>query len=108
MPRKKKLKVGDIVRASFLGTMNAYRVIEVTDKKSYKLECVTSGTRLPGVTWKADMEKKSVWFIDGYLGHETVPKSTEDQNTKQHTTDKNELDAAIRKQKDFIRGKAKK
>ena len=108
MPRKKKLKVGDIVRASFLGTTSAYRVIEITDKKSYKLEDTISGIKLPGVTWKVDMDKKSVWFIEEYLGHETVPKLTEDQNTRQHTTDKKELNAAIEKQKDFIRGKTKK
>ena len=54
------------------------------------------------------MDKKSVWFIEEYLGHETVPKLTEDQNTRQHTTDKKELDVAIEKQKDFIRGKTKK
>ena len=108
MGKKKKLKVGDIVRASFLGSTSAYRVIEVVDKKSYKLQDTITGIRLPGVTWKVDMDKKSVWFIDEYLGHETVTKLTEDQNTKQHTTDKKDLDTAIEKQKDFIRGSVKK
>ena len=40
MPRKKKLKIGDTVRAYFLGTDDVYQVIEVTDKNTWKLKCV--------------------------------------------------------------------
>ena len=108
MPRKKKLKIGDIVRASFVGAKDIYRVIEVTDKNEWKLKCVRSGTILPGVKWKVDMDKKSPWYIHEYLGHETIPKSTEDNNTKPNTTEKTELDAAIKKQKKFISGEIKK
>ena len=45
MARKKKLKIGDIVRAYFVGASDIYRVIEVTDKNAWKLECVKSGTK---------------------------------------------------------------
>jgi len=107
MPRKKKLKLGDIVQAYFLGTPETCEVIEIVDKNSYKLR-MKSGTILPGVKWKKDMDKKSPWYIDAYLGHNDVPKLTEDQNTSQNTTDTKELKKAIKKQKDFISGKLKK
>ena len=108
MPRKKKLKIGDKVRAYFLGTDDIYRVIEVTDKNTWKLKCVKSGTILPSVKWKKDMDKKSVWYIAEFIGHSELPKLTEDQNTSQNTTDKLELEKAIKKQKKFIKGKVDK
>lgn len=104
MPRKKKLKIGDLVRAYFLGSDDIYEVIEVTGKKEWKIKCIKSGTILPSVKWKKDIDKKAVWYIDEYLRHKEVPKSTEDQNTRQNTTDKIELDKAIKKQKKFIKG----
>ena len=103
MGRKKKLKIGDIVQAYFLGGAEKCTVIEVVDKYSYKLRCKT-GLVLPNVSWKVDMDKKSPWYIDAYLGHNVVPKLTEDKNTSQNTTDKVELDKAIKKQKKFIKG----
>jgi len=108
MARKKKLKIGDTVRAYFLGTDDVYQVIEVTDKNTWKLKCVKSGTILPSVKWKQDMDKKSVWYIAEYLGHKAILKSTEDQNTIKDTTKKTELDIAIKKQKKFIKGKVDK
>ena len=105
MPRKKKLKIGDTVRAYFLGTDDVYQVIEVTDKNTWKLKCMRSGTILPSVKWKQDMDKKSVWYIAEYLGHKAMPKSTEDKITIKNTTTKDELNAAIKKQKKFIDGK---
>ena len=108
MARKKKLKIGDIVRAYFVGASDVYRVIEVTDKNAWKLKCIKSGTILPSVKWEQDKDKKSPWYIYEYLGHDTMPKSTEDNITKQNTTEKTELDAAIKKQKKFISGKIKK
>ena len=99
MPRKRKLKIGDLVRAYFLGTDDIYQVIEVTDKNTWKLKCVKSGTILPSVKWKQDMDKKSVWYIAEYLGHKAMPKSTEDKITSKNTTKKTELDIAIKKQK---------
>ena len=108
MPRKRKLKIGDLVRAYFLGTDDVYQVIEVTDKNTYKIKCVKSGTILPSVKWKKDMDKKSVWYIDDLVGHKALPKSTEDKNTSKNTTKKIELDAAIKKQKKFISGKINK
>ena len=105
MPRKRKLKIGDLVRAYFLGTDDIYQVIMVIDKNTYKIKCVKSGTILPSVKWKKDMDKKSVWYIDDLVGHNELPKSTEDQNTSKNTTEKTELDAAIKKQKKFVDGK---
>mgnify|MGYP003628968211 CR=1 FL=1 len=55
-----------------------------------------------------DKDKKSPWYIDAYLGHNVVPKLTEDKNTIQNTTDRVELDKAIKKQKKFIKGKLDK
>ena len=111
MARKKKLKVGDLVRAYFLGTPDRCEVIEVTDKDLYKLR-MTSGTILPGVTWysllNAKEKKNKPWYIDGYLGHKQITKSEEDQITSQNTTDKVELEKAIKNQKDFIRGAVKR
>ena len=103
MPRKKKLILGDIVQAYFLGSPEVCEVIKVIDKNSYKLR-MKSGTILPGVNWKKDMDKKSPWYIHAYIGHNVVPKSMEDQNTSQNTTNKKELDKAIKKQKKFIKG----
>jgi len=108
MPRKRKLKIGDLVRAYFLGTDDIYQVIMVIDKNTYKIKCVKSGTILPSVKWKKDMDKKSVWYIDDLVGHKDMPKSPEDQNTSQNTTDKSELEKAIKKQKKFIKGKISK
>ena len=108
MPRKKKLKIGDTVRAYFLGTDDVYQVIEVTDKNTWKLKCVRSGTILPSVKWKQDMDKKSVWYIAEYLGHKVLPKLTEDKITSKNTTEKTKLDIAIKKQKKFIDGKHSK
>ncbi len=42
------------------------------------------------------------------LGHKVLPKSTEDKITIKNTTEKDELNAAIKKQKKFIDGKHKK
>ncbi len=108
MGRKKKLQIGDIVKAYFLGTSDTYDVIKVIDKQTYKLRCVKSGTILPSVKWKKDMDKKSVWYIDAYISHNNVAKSTEDQNTSKNTTEKDELDIAIKKQEKFIDGKLNK
>ena len=108
MGRKKKLKLGDTVLASFLSTTSLYSVIEVLDKITYKLKCVQSGTILPTVRWKKDMDKKSVWFIESYVGSTEVVKSTEDTITIKHTTDKTELKEAIEKQKKFTKGNIKR
>ena len=104
MSRKKKLKIGDIVRAYFVGASDVYRVIEVTDKNAWKLKCVKSGTILPSVKWEQDKDKKSPWYIYEYVGHETIVKSTEDIKTNKNTLEKTELSAAIEKQKKFING----
>jgi hypothetical protein len=54
------------------------------------------------------MDKKSPWYIDAYLGHKAVPKLKEDQNTRPNTTNKIELDKAIKKQKKFTKGRVTK
>tara|TARA_R110001583_G_scaffold25807_9_gene93409 strand:- start:365 stop:688 length:324 start_codon:yes stop_codon:yes gene_type:complete len=107
MPRKKKLKVGDIVKAYFLSSPCKCEVIRVIDKNSYNLKQI-DGTILPGVKWKKDMDKKSPWYIYEFLGHNNVAKSTEGQNTIEHTTDKVELEKAIKKQAKFIKGTVNK
>jgi len=104
MGKKKKLKLGDIVRAYFVGSPSQYQVIEVIDKLTYKLKEVFSGTILPKVKWKKDMDKKSPWYIESYIGTKEMPKSTKDQNTIKNTTEKDELKKAIEKQKKFTKG----
>ena len=108
MAKKKKLKVGDLVRAYFLSTPDRCEVIEVTDKYLYKLR-MSSGTILPGVTWytllNAKEKKTKPWYIDAYLGHKEVTKLTEDQNTSQNTTNSDDLKKAIKDQKNFVNGK---
>ena len=111
MAKKKKLIVGDIVSAHFLGSPERCEVIEVTDKNLYKLR-MSSGTILPGVTWYSLLNvkerKTKPWYIDGYLGHKQITKSEEDQNTSQNTTDLNDLKKAINLQKNFVKGKIAK
>ena len=107
MPRKKKLKVGDIVRAYFLGSPYECEVIKIVEKNSYKLRQI-DGTILPGVKWKKDMDKKSPWYIDAYLKTKDVVKSMEDQNTRPDTLPKDNLKKAIEKQQKFVSGKLSK
>ncbi len=101
----KKLKVGDIVVAVFLGTPGECEVIEVTDKQLYKLR-MKSGTILPGVTWykllDAKQKKNKPWHIVKYIGH-TKSKVSEKDNIQ-----KADLEKAMRKQKDFLGGNIKK
>jgi len=103
----KKLKVGNIVCAVFLGEVHRCEVIEITEKDMYKLR-TESGTILPSVQWKKHMKKNSPWYIEALLDATTTVKSDKTKDTKQNTTDKNKLDIAIKKQKDFVRGAVKR
>jgi hypothetical protein len=107
----KKLKIGNIVRAVFLGTPEPCEVIEVMDKHLYKLR-MKSGTILPGVTWykklSAKEKKSKPWYIEALINDTTNVKLTKSKDTSKNTTNKNELDKAIKKQKEFIRGAVKK
>ena len=102
----KHLKVGDIVKAVFLGSSCECEVIEIVDKKkkSYKLR-MKSGTILPGVTWLKNLDdkqkKKAPWHILKYIGHKE-PKVIEKDNIQ-----KADLDKAIAQQKKFLRGDIK-
>tara|TARA_R100001443_G_scaffold108421_1_gene118839 strand:+ start:979 stop:1293 length:315 start_codon:yes stop_codon:yes gene_type:complete len=101
----KKLKLGDIVEAVFLGTPGHCEVIEITDKQLYKLK-MKSGTILPGVTWlkllDAKQKKNKPWYITKYIGH-TKSKVIEKDNIQI-----SDLEKHIKKQTDFIRGNIKK
>ena len=96
----KKLKLGDIVEAVFLGEVSECEVIEITDKQLYKLR-MKSGTILPSVTWKKLLIKDKPWHIVKYLKHN---KSKVIEKEKVQKVD---LDKAIQKQKHFIRGNIK-
>ena len=54
------------------------------------------------------MDKKSVWFIEALVPGKASAKSTKSIDTRKKTTNKSELDQAIKKQKDFIKGNIKK
>jgi hypothetical protein len=96
----KKLKLGDIVEAVFLGEVSECEVIEIADKQLYKLR-MKSGTILPNVTWKKLLTKDNPWHIVKYLRHKKS-KVIEKKNIQ-----KADLDKAIQKQKHFIRGNIK-
>ena len=92
----KKLKLGDIVEAVFLGEVSECEVIEITDKQLYKLR-MKSGTILPSVTWKKLLIKDKPWHIVKYLKH-IKPKVQKDNKIN-----RSDLENAIQKQKHFIR-----
>ena len=75
---RKKLKIGNIVRVNFLGSNYVHK------------------------------DKKSVWFIEAFISDTPGAKSTRSIDTRKKTTKKSELDQAIEKQKDFIKGNIKK
>jgi hypothetical protein len=65
----KKLKVGDIVLAKFLGAPYYCKVTEVVSRDVYKLQTFT-GNILPNVSWKkkSAVDKRgkviSPWYIE--------------------------------------------
>jgi hypothetical protein len=95
----KKLKVGDIVIAVFLGSPDKCEVVEITDKqkKLYKLR-MSSGTILPNSTWEKLLDKPKPWHIVSYVGVKE-PKVIDEDNIP-----KADLDKAITKQIKFLRG----
>ncbi len=97
----KKLKIGDLVEAVFLGEASECEVIEITNNQLYKLR-MKSGTILPGVTWKKLLTKDKPWHIVKYIGHK---KSKVQKDNKVQRSD---LDQVIDKQRKFIRGEIKK
>ena len=103
----KKLKIGNIVSAVFLGATYTCEVIEITEKDVYKLR-MKSGTILPSVKWKKQMKKDSPWHIVALLEATTNVKLTKSKDTRKNTTDNVELKCAIKEQKAFIRGAVKK
>ncbi len=105
---RKKLKIGNLVRVNFIGSNYICEVIEVVDKTTYKARNIDTGVIIPNLRWKAHMDKKSVWFIQDFISEKTAVKSTRSIGTRKKTTNKAELDQAIKKQKDFIKGNIKK
>ena len=104
----KKLKIGDIVSAKFLGTTYKCVVIEVTDKNIYKLRMKYSDTILPSAQWKKHSKKGAPWFIESLIESKTNVKSTKSKDIKKNTTDKKKLKKAIENQKKFVSGKLSK
>ena len=105
---RKKLKLGDIVRVNFIGSTYVCEITEVVDKTTYKARNMKTGVIIPNLRWKAHKDKKSVWFIEALVPGKTTAKSTKSIDTRKQTTKKSELDKAIKKQKDFIKGNIKK
>ncbi len=66
--RNSKLVVGDLVIASFLGSLHNCIVTEIVDRDTYKLK-TKDGTILPSCKWKDKTAKDkkgkitSPWFI---------------------------------------------
>jgi len=105
---RKKLKIGNVVRVVFLGADRICEVIEVVDKTTYRTKEISTGTIIPNARWKAHTDKKSVWFIDAFISDATTAKSIRSIDTRKQTTNKLELQKAIKKQKNFIQGNIKK
>ena len=105
---RKKLKLGDIVRVNFIGSTYVCEITEVVDKTTYKARNMKTGVIIPNLRWKVHKDKKSVWFIEALVPGKTTAKSTRSIDTRKQTTKKSELDQAIKKQKDFIKGNIKK
>ena len=97
----KKLKLGDMVVAVFLGTSYECKVIEIIDKHKYKLQKL-DGTILPNVTWKSLLEKKSPWYIIKFI------KSNKHKVKHKENIQQSDLKKAIQKQKDFLSGNIEK
>lgn len=113
MSKPKKLKVGDRVKCKFLGAEHIAVVIEVTSPGKYKLQYNSWNDRptiLPNSEWYNPKDKKAAakpWHIHEYIDSNEVLKSKGNTDKDTFTTDK-ELQKAIKKQKDFIRGKHRK
>ena len=105
---RKKLKIGNLVRVNFIGSNYICEVIEVIDKTTYKASNIKTGVINPHLRGKAHKDKKSVWFIEAFISDTPGVKSTRSIDTRKKTTKKSELDQAIEKQKDFIKGNIKK
>ena len=105
---RKKLKIGNVVRVSFIGSPRICEVIEVVDKTTYRVKEIHTGLIIPNARWKAHMDKRSVWFIKDFISDANTSKSSVSIDTRQQTTDNSELDRAIKKQLDFIKGNVKK
>lgn len=114
MSKKKKLKVGDHVLCKFLGGEHIAKVIEVTSPGKYKLQYSDQRGRLtilPNAQWYNPKDKKAAagpWHIHEYIDSNGGLKTKGNTGKAKPTTIKNELNAAIKKQKDFIRGNIKK
>jgi len=105
---RKKLKIGNLIRVNFIGSNYICEVTEVVDKTTYKARNIKTGVIIPNLRWKAHKDKKSVWFIEAFISDTPGAKSTRSIDTRKKTTKKSELDQAIKKQKDFIKGNVKK
>jgi hypothetical protein len=110
MAKSKKLKVGDRVICRFLGMKNLGTVTEITSPSQYKVK-LDKGTILPKSEWYDPTDKKHAakpWHIHEYIGCTELNEIDVNSDISDNTLDKKELKNAIQKQKDFVRGKAKK
>ena len=110
MAKPKKLKIGDQVMCRFLGGKRFGIVIEITSPNQYKIK-LEDGIILPKSEWYDPTDKKHAakpWHIHEYIGCNELDKTRLNSGITKDTLDKNELKNAIKKQKNFIRGKVKK
>ena len=105
---RKKLKMGNVVRVSFIGSSRICEVIEVVDKTTYRVKEIRTGIIIPNARWKSHMDKRAVWFIEDFISDANASKSLVSIDTRKQTTVNSELNTAIKKQLDFIKGNVKK
>jgi len=61
------LKIGNIVKAIFLGSPEICDVVDIVEANVYNLRILASGTILPNAKWKRDKDKKTPWYIEEYI-----------------------------------------
>ena len=91
-------------------TLSTGIVIEITSPNQYKIK-LEDGIILPKSEWYDPTDKKHAakpWHIHEYIGCNELDKTRLNSGITKDTLDKNELKNAIKKQKNFIRGKVKK
>jgi hypothetical protein len=103
----KKLKINDRVVVQFLGAKYESQVIAIRPDSHYDLR-KTDGTIIPNCAWQKDAHKKAPWWIVARIDGGVVTPISPEKPTKSEEINKSELDAKIKKQKQFIRGNIKK
>jgi hypothetical protein len=103
----KKLKINDRVVVQFLGAKHESQVIAIRPDSHYDVR-KKDGIIIPNCAWQKDAHKKAPWFIIAKIAEGEKMPILPENPPKSEEINKSELDAKIKEQKQFIRGKVKK